>query len=230
MNIAGIQKLTLLDYPEKTACTIFTVGCNFRCPFCHNAELAVGEEQANVSEKEVLDYLISRRGKLDGLCITGGEPLLQTDILDFMAKVRSAGFLVKLDTNGSLYEKLKVIVDEKLCDYIAMDIKNVPEKYSVSAGCLVDNENVLKSIELLKNGGVDYEFRTTVVKELNDKSDFEEIAKLLSGAKRYYLQKFRDSERVMERGFSAYSDEEMHEIQNIVKANGLEVSALRGVD
>ncbi len=230
MNIAGIQKLTLLDYPEKTACTIFTVGCNFRCPFCHNAELAVGEEQANVSEQEVLDYLISRRGKLDGLCITGGEPLLQTDILDFMAKVRSVGFLVKLDTNGSLYEKLKVIVDEKLCDYIAMDVKNVPEKYNVSAGCLTDNENVLKSIELLKNGGVDYEFRTTVVKELNDKSDFEKIAKLLSGAKRYFLQKFRDSERVMERGFSAYSDEEMHEIQNIVKANGLEVCTLRGVD
>lgn len=230
MKIAGLQKLTLLDYPEKTACTVFTVGCNFRCPFCHNAELAVGGEQANVSEDEVMDYLVSRRGKIDGVCITGGEPLLQSDVLEFMERVRSNGFLVKLDTNGSIYDKLKTIVDGKLCDYIAMDIKNVPEKYNISAGCISDTENIIKSVELLKNGGVEYEFRTTVVKQLNRAEDFAEIAKWLNGAKRYYLQQFRDSERVMERGYSAYSDAEMRAIRDIVIDNGLSSCCLRGID
>ncbi len=231
MKFAGFQKLTLLDYPEKTACTVFTLGCNFRCPFCHNSGIAFsGESRAEIDEQEILEYLFSRRGKIDGLCITGGEPLLHDGVLDFIAKVRAEGFLVKLDTNGSVYGKLKEIVDGKLCDYIAMDVKNLPEKYAPSAGVSVDKENIIKSIELLKSGAVEYEFRTTVVRELNARTDFKALAKLLIGAKRFFLQKYRYSEQVPNDGFSAYSDAEMHEIVEEMREAGLSCAMLRGVD
>lgn len=231
MKFAGFQKLTLLDYPEKTACTAFTAGCNFRCPFCHNFGIAFsGNARAEIDEEEILEYLETRRGKIDGLCITGGEPLLHDGVLNFIERVRAEGFLVKLDTNGSFYDKLKTIVEGKLCDYIAMDVKNLPEKYALSSGVSVDGETVMKSIELLKHGAIEYEFRTTVVRELNMRADFKALAKLLIGAKRFYLQKYRYSDQVPNDVFSAYSDAEMHEIVEEMRAAGVSCATLRGVD
>ncbi len=230
MKIAGIQKLTLLDYPEHTACTLFTVGCNFRCPFCHNSDILRGDSEQTLTENEFFEFLSERKDKLDGVCITGGEPLLQPDIVDFMKKIRAQGFLIKLDTNGSCFERLGDIVKNGLCDYVAIDVKNIPEKYHLSCGGMVNVQNVLKSISLLINQTkIDYEFRTTVVKELNEKSDFAQIASLLKGAKRYYLQQFKDSDKVLKGGFSAYSEREMAEIQRIVKENGFENCFLRGI-
>lgn len=233
MEFAGFQKVTLLDYPERTACTAFTAGCNFRCPFCHNAEIAFSGKNAPeycFSGEEILDYLMGRKGKLDGICITGGEPLLHKEVIDFAKQAHERGFLVKIDTNGSVYDRLEYIIGNGLCDYVAMDIKNTPEKYPLSAGCSIDIESVKKSVELLKQGKVEYEFRTTVVKELNKKEDFTEIAKWLQGARLYCLQKFKDSERVPEHGFTAYTDAEMREIKEILSANGLKNVILRGTD
>lgn len=230
MKFAGFQKLTLLDYPEKTACTAFTAGCNFRCPFCHNAGIAFAQSdlQYEFGADEILNYLAGRKGKLDGICITGGEPLLNSEVEEFAARAHELGFLVKIDTNGSIYDRLERIVKGGLCDYVAMDIKNIPEKYALSAGCLVDVDNVKKSVELLKQGYVDYEFRTTVVKELNAKEDFVKIGEWLKGAKKYFLQKFKDSDFVPNHDFSAYPDDEMREIASTV--NGVEYVGLRGVD
>ena len=229
MNIAGLQKLTLLDYPEHTACTVFTAGCNFRCPFCHNSDLLI-KKSGDISEEELFEFLRSRVNKLDGVCITGGEPLLQPDILPFMQKIRDLGFKVKLDTNGSIYSKLEQIVNNKLCDYIAMDIKNIPQKYNLSCGGMVNVENVLKSVNLLINQTqIDYEFRTTVVKELNEVQDFSQIASFIKGAKRYYLQAYKHSDKVLKQGYSAYSEEEMQNIKNILHENGLKCATLRGI-
>lgn len=232
MLIAGLQKLTLLDFPGRTACTLFTYGCNFRCPFCHNSSLVRPGDafEPEYSEDEILDFLKGRRGKLDGICITGGEPLLQKGLEEFMEKIKNEGFLIKLDTNGSFPDRLKGIMERKLCDYIAMDIKNIPEKYGLSAGASVDIAGVKRSVELLKNGSVDYEFRTTVVKELNDMEDFQAIALWLKGSKRYFLQKFKDSGEILMPGYSAYDDGDMHKILDIVKGSGLENVWLRGVD
>lgn len=230
MKFAGFQKLTLLDYPEKTACTAFTAGCNFRCPFCHNSEIAFSTSgiQNEFSAEEIIDYLVGRKGKIDGICITGGEPLLNGEIEEFADRVHKLGFSVKIDTNGSMYERLERMIKNGLCDYVAMDIKNIPEKYALSAGCMVDVENVKKSVEFLKQGLVDYEFRTTVVKELNAKEDFEKIGEWLKGGKKYFLQKFKDSDYVPVHDFSAYSDDEMREIASTVK--GVGYVGLRGTD
>ena len=230
MKIAGLQKLTLLDFPGHTACTVFTLGCNFRCPFCHNSDILRGSGAQLVLESDFFDFLKTRVNKLEGVCITGGEPLLQPDIVEFMQKIREMGFLIKLDTNGSNYEKLQYILQNKLCDYVAMDVKNTPEKYDLSCGGMINLQNVLSSIELIKNQTlVDYEFRTTVVKQLNEKDDFKAVAHLLKGAKRYYLQQFKDCEKVLKGGFSAYNEQEMQEILEIVKANGVETCLLRGI-
>lgn len=228
MNIAGVQKLTLLDFPEHTACTVFTSGCNFRCPFCHNSDLLKKQENS-LSQEEFFNFLTSRKGKLDGVCITGGEPLLQKDIVQFIRKIRELGFLVKLDTNGSNFLALKSIIQGKEVDYVAMDIKNIPEKYHISCGCPVDIDNVKNSVELLKMGYVDYEFRTTVVKELNQISDFKQIAGWLEGCDKYYLQSYKHSEKVLQEGFSAYSEEQMQNILKIVKENGVTKVFLRGI-
>lgn len=229
MNFAGFQKLTLLDYPEKTACTAFAAGCNFRCPFCHNSGIAFAPSgvRNEYSAEEILNYLAGRKGKIDGICITGGEPLLNREVEDFADRVHKLGFSVKIDTNGSVYDRLERMIKDGLCDYVAMDIKNVPEKYALSAGCTVDIDGVKKSVELLKRGFVDYEFRTTVVKELNAKEDFVGIGEWLNGAKKYFLQKFRDSDFVPDHSFTAYSDDEMREIASAVK--GVEYVGLRGV-
>ena len=230
MVIAGLQKLTLLDYPGYTACTIFTNGCNFRCHFCHNSALVAGRASEIISETQIFEFLQSRKGKLDGVCISGGEPTLQSDICEFAKHVKDMGFLVKIDTNGSNYEVLKKLVQNKLCDYVAMDIKTSLANYSKIAGAEVDLNQIKKSISFLLSSGVDYEFRTTVVHPYHWAEDFYEIAKLISGAKRYYLQQFKDSGAVLKGGCSAYNVKEMQEFLQIVKQNGVPNAQLRGID
>ncbi len=227
MLIGGFQKMTMLDYPGKIAATIFTYGCNFRCPFCHNATLVIDEAQL-FSEDEILSYLNKRKGMLDGVCITGGEPLLQSDIFEFLAKVRETGLLIKLDTNGSYPEKLKEAIDRGLVDYVAMDIKTCKENYSKVAGTNVSIESIEKSVEILLEGRVDYEFRTTVVKELHKKEDFEKISRWIMGAKRYFLQCFKDSENLIGNSLSAYTPLELKDFSEVLKDSVCEV-AVRGV-
>ena len=195
MRIDGLQKMTLLDFPGKVACTVFTGGCNFRCPFCHNALLVTKlPEKPDYSEDEILSFLEKRTGLLDGVAITGGEPLLNPDIVDFIRKIRDMGYAVKLDTNGSFPERLKAIVGEGLVDYVAMDIKNRREKYTETVGLKnLDLSKIEESIDFLKSGAVDYEFRTTVVKQFHTVEDITAAAEWISGVKRYFLQNFVDS-------------------------------------
>lgn len=227
MLIGGFQKMTMLDFPGKVACTIFTYGCNFRCPFCHNATLVIDEAQL-FSESEILSYLNKRKGILDGVCISGGEPLLQSDIFDFIEKVKALGLLVKLDTNGSYPEKLKEAIDRGLVDYVAMDIKTSKEDYSKVADVNVKIEEIEKSVQILLESKVDYEFRTTVVRELHTKENFEKISVWIKGAKRYFLQCFRDNENLIGNNLSAYTTPELEGFLEVLKNNINEVS-LRGV-
>lgn len=195
MKFFGLQKLTLLDYPGKVACTIFTGGCNFRCPFCHNASLVLRPGECRVfSEEEILSFLKKRLGILEGVCITGGEPLMQNGIDGFIEKVKEIGYSVKLDTNGSFPDKLKDLVDRGLVDKVAMDIKNSKEKYPITVGIEdYDISPVERSVDILMNGNVDYEFRTTVVKNLHTLDDMVAIGEWITGARAYYIQNFKDS-------------------------------------
>ncbi|MBQ4510257.1 MAG: anaerobic ribonucleoside-triphosphate reductase activating protein [Clostridia bacterium] len=227
MLIGGFQKMTMLDYPGKVAATIFTYGCNFRCPFCHNATLVIDEAQL-FSEDEILSYLNKRKGILDGVCITGGEPLLQHDIFDFIEKVRETGLLIKLDTNGSYPDKLKEAIDRGLVDYVAMDIKTSEENYSRIADTNVKIEDIKKSVRILLENKVDYEFRTTVVRELHTKEDFEKISVWIKGAKRYFLQCFKDSENLIGNNLSAYTPLELEGFSEVLKNNINEVN-IRGI-
>ena len=196
MLIGGFQKLTLIDYPGKVATTVFTVGCNFRCPFCHNPELLdfpKGEIPTyRKNEKVFFDFLAKRKGLLDGVCVTGGEPTVQPDLLDFLGKLKAMGFLVKLDTNGSRPEIVKEVVKRRLADFYAMDIKNRSECYQETSGSDVTDERIRESIALIRGSGVPYEFRTTVVPGLHEESDFNGVVELIDGAMSYYLQEFRD--------------------------------------
>lgn len=229
MIIKGLQKTTLLDFPGKVACTVFTAGCNFRCPFCHNASLVVrAGEVDDISEESVFDYLQKRRGIIDGVCITGGEPLLSTGIYDFIHRVKSLGFLVKLDTNGTYPKKLEALLDDKLVDYVAMDVKNSKEKYAYTVGIKEFPSEIESSIEIIMKKASDYEFRTTVVRELHDTEDIVKIAEWISGARRYYLQSYVDSGDILHEGFSAYDAEKMLKI--LEKARQvLPVTVLRGI-
>lgn len=203
MVFSGFQKLTLLDFPGTVACTLFTQGCNFRCPFCHNASLVTSSSLPEYSEKEVLDFLRKRQGILEGVCITGGEPLLCPALPDFIAKVRHLGYKVKLDTNGSFPEALKKLLDNGMLDYVAMDIKNSFEKYPLTAGWeKVSVSDIEKSIDLLTNGTIPYEFRTTVCAELHTLEDIVAVARRIQGAERYFLQNFVDSGDVLTPGLS----------------------------
>ncbi len=195
MLIYGLQKLSLLDYPGKLAATIFTGGCNLRCPFCHNASLVTRfSDCVRISEEEVFSFLNKRKGLLDGVCITGGEPLLQDDLADFITKVRAMGFLVKLDTNGAFPEKLDSLLGRSLLDYVAMDIKNSFDKYPMTVGVPdFDTRPVVESIKLLLEDRAPYEFRTTLVSPLHTESDIEKIGLAIKGAKNCYLQNFEDS-------------------------------------
>ena len=212
MLISGLQKLTLLDYPGTVACTVFTGGCNFRCPFCHNAALVLPElmDRENQEEK-VLSFLKKRQGVLEGVAITGGEPLLHADVPEFLAKVRELGFKIKLDTNGSFPDRLIEIVNAGLVDRVAMDIKNPPELYAKTVGLeRLDMEAVERSKNFLLEGRVDYEFRTTAVKGLHSAESIAAAAKWIEGAKEYYLQQFKDSGQLLKgSGLGAFSEEEM---------------------
>lgn len=195
MNIASFQKFTLVDYPGKVATTVFTVGCNFRCSFCHNPELVTSSwstVHGNDSEKDFFKFLKSRKGKLEAVCITGGEPTLQKDLIDFMVKIKKMGFLVKLDTNGMRPDVLKKALDMKVVDYVAMDIKNSLKNYEKTVCAQVDLDRIKMSAEMIMSSRVDYDFRTTVVPGIHREKDFEEIAEWIGGAKKYFLQRFRD--------------------------------------
>jgi pyruvate formate lyase activating enzyme len=196
--------MTMLDFPERVACTVWTYGCNLRCPFCHNASLVIDKAEL-FDEEEIFSYINKRKGVLDGVCITGGEPLLQKDIFDFMKKIKETGLLIKLDTNGAYPDLLKKAIEDGLVDYVAMDIKNSKEKYAQTVG--VSNLDIApyeKSVEILKNSGIDYEFRTTIVKELHDLSDIQKIGEWIKGAKKYFLQSFVDSGNTIKTGYSAH--------------------------
>ncbi len=221
LRIGGLQKMTLLDYPGKVACTIFMAGCNYKCPFCHNRDLVFIPERFDFFEPDdVLAYLGKRKGLLDGVCISGGEPLMQKDLIPLLQKIKDMGYLIKLDTNGGFPQRLKTVVESGLIDYVAMDIKNSPSKYAETLGMNPDAFNfdaVRESISYLLEGHIDYEFRTTVVREMHTMEDMREIAKWISGAKKYYLQQFTDSGNLIQEGWSAYSEEEMYALRDAVR-------------
>ncbi len=221
MDFGGLQKLTLLDFPGKVACTVFTKGCNFLCPFCHNSLLVNRtREAATYSEEEILSFLEKRQGILEGVCITGGEPLLHPQLPDFIRKVKALGFNVKLDTNGTFPQRLKDLVGEGLLDYVAMDIKNSKEKYALTAGVETLNLSAVEeSVAFLLSGKVDFEFRTTVVKELHGVQDIESISRWVQGAPRYFLQTFTDSGDLICPGFSAHSPDVMAEMRSVCLPN-----------
>lgn len=214
MKIRGFNKTTLLDYPGHVAATVFTGGCNFRCPFCHNADLVLNpESQPLVPEEEVLSHLKKRRGILEGVCITGGEPTLQPDLPDFIRKIRELGYLVKLDTNGYRPEVLMSLLTEDMLDYVAMDVKASPDNYQKASGCPgLDFSRIEESIALLKECKIPYEFRTTVVQGIHTVQEFDAIGRLLEGSRAYYLQAFRENENVIQEGFRAFPEEIMEEI------------------
>lgn len=196
MKIGGLQKLTLLDYPEKIACTVFTVGCNLRCPFCHNSTLVKGANDSisgEMSQEEVLNFLRKRKGVLEGMCLTGGEPLIQHGVAEFLSQVKNLGYKVKLDTNGAYPDKLQQLVSMGLVDYVAMDIKNSKNLYATTVGADVDMGAIERSVNYLKSGAVGYEFRTTVTGTFHTAESILDMAQWLAGAKRWYLQQFVDS-------------------------------------
>lgn len=229
MIIKGFQKLTLLDFPGRTACTVFTAGCNFRCGFCHNALLVTETDDTFVPENEFFDFLKTRVGILDGVAITGGEPLLQKGIKEFMRKIRALGFMIKLDHNGTKPELLKEIIDEGLVDYVAVDIKNSPEKYAMTVGLNeLDITPIKKTVDILVNGSVDYEFRTTVNDELFTIEDFKKIGEFIKGAKRFFIQQFKDSGNLIEKDFFSPCPKETLELFKSTVAPYVESVEIRG--
>lgn len=230
MTIHGFQKMTLLDYPGKVACTVFTAGCNLRCPFCHNALLVTRPDPAAAFDpEEILAYLKKRVGLLDGVCVTGGEPLLQPDIGDFLLRIKEMGFAVKVDTNGTLPDRLRRLVESGAVDTVAVDIKNRREKYPLTVGLPdFDVAPVEETVRYLLSGAVDYEFRTTVVAELHTPEDIDAIGAWISGAPRYYLQNFVDSGELIGEGLHAHPKEILEQMRAIA-ARHIPTVELRGV-
>ncbi len=231
MKIHGLQKMTLLDFPGKVACTVFLGGCDLRCPFCHNAELLDGTAPAVMEGEELLAFLRRRKGLLDGVAVTGGEPLLRGEELERLAEqIRELGYPLKLDTNGTHPERLRRMIDGGLVSYVAMDIKNSPERYAQTCGLKeMDLGPVRESAALLLEGRTDYEFRTTTVAELHDAESFRKIGEWIRGAKRYYLQQFTDRDTVPFEGFHAPSAEEMGNYLKIVR-EFVPAAELRGAE
>ena len=216
---AGLQKLTLLDYPGKVACTLFTRGCNFRCPFCHNASLVVrADEQPNYTNDEILAFLKKRQGILDGVAITGGEPTLMSGLYDFIVQVKEMEYSVKLDSNGTRPEVLKKLVMNGLVDYVAMDIKNSPEKYAYTCGLpeSYDLSKIEESKNFLMEGHVDFEFRTTVAKPFHTEEDFYKIGEWLKGSEKYFLQQFKDSGDIIGQEISSFNESDMKKFLNVL--------------
>ena len=227
IHIEGLQKVTLLDYPKKVACTVFTKGCNFNCSFCQNSSL-IKCDKGKISEEEVLEYINKRKNILDGVVVTGGEPLVQKDIKEFIKKVKDLGLLVKLDTNGSNSKVLKELINEKLVDYVAMDIKNIFLKYKITIGKDTILKNIEESIKILKESSIDYEFRTTIVKELHTINDIRKICEFIGKKSKYYLQNFEDSEDVINHNLHGFTHEELVLINDNLKENfpNMEIRAL----
>lgn len=232
MKIHGLQKMTLLDFPGHVACTVFLGGCDLRCPFCHNYELATGKVPPVMEEEELFAFLSKRKGLLDGVAVTGGEPCLHRDLPELLARIRELGFAVKLDTNGTHPDMLREILERGLADYVAMDIKNSPGKYAFTAGMAAEPDfvsAVRESVRILMESGTDYEFRTTVVDELHEVQDFEEIGRWIRGAKRYFLQCFTDRDTVPYGGLSAPSKAKMEACAAIAKRYIADVQ-IRGME
>ena len=232
MRIVGLMKTTLLDYPGKVASTVFTGGCNFRCPYCHNGDLVLNSaEMEEYTHDEIFDHLRKRKGTLGGVAITGGEPTLMQDLPEFIKEVKDLGLNVKLDTNGTNPSMLKGLIDEKLVDYAAMDIKQSRLKYNEVA-CMksFDIKPIEQSVEILKTSNIDYEFRTTVAKELISIDDFKDIGEWIRGAKAYYLQPYKESEQVITKGFSTYSASEFDDIKRLLGNYDIGNVSLRAMD
>lgn len=231
MKICGFNKTTLLDYPGRVACTIFLGGCNFRCPFCHNGGIVENPElQPEYSKEELLAFLKKRKGILEGVCISGGEPTLSPSLGAFLQDIKSLDYAIKLDTNGSRPQILKSLIQDSLIDMAAMDIKTSPGQYPLLTGISHPDLNAIyNSADLLMEEKIDYEFRTTVVKELHREEDFREIGRWLKGAKAYYLQAYRDSEEVLQPGFSSCSQEELAHFRSILLETIPSVQ-IRGID
>lgn len=230
MIISGFQKTTLLDYPGYVAATVFTAGCNFRCPFCHNRDLVINPGgTSSYAEEEIFEFLKKRQGILDGVCITGGEATLQPDLEVFIRRVKELGFLVKLDTNGYRPEVLRHLLDENLLDYVAMDVKAARSNYQKACGADLIMDKIEESVELLKNSNIPYEFRTTVVKGIHDISEFEEIGRWLCGCKAYFLQAYVDSENVISAGYEAFAKEDMETMAEIARKY-IDKVVIRGVE
>ena len=229
MKIHGLQKMTLLDYPGKVACTVFLGGCDLRCPFCHNADLLDMNAPALMDDQELMNFLKTREGLLEGVAFTGGEPLLRKDLPDLIARIRELGFKIKIDTNGNHPDRLNSLVESGMADYVAMDIKNSPERYAETVGLeTFDISKVDESIRFLLQGRVPYEFRTTVVRQFHDEESFRQIAQWIRGAARYELQAFVDRETVPFAGLTACSREEMEHFADIVRPFA-DVVELRGI-
>ena len=229
MQIQGLQKLTLLDYPGRTACTIFLSGCNFRCPFCHNAPLLTANAADGMGEEELLAFLKNRQGLLDGVAVTGGEPLLRPELPALLEKIKALGYAVKLDTNGTFPERLEQIVRAGLADYVAMDVKNSPVRYAQTVGAVeLDLAPIDQSVSFLLRGTVDYEFRTTAVAELHDDASFLSLADWLAGARRYFIQCFETRQTVLQADLHAPSPAQLHHWAELVRPNISNVS-LRGI-
>ena len=217
MNVQGYQKLTLLDFPGRTACTVFTGGCNLRCPFCHNAGLVRTPLAGPNLTDEVLAYLAKRKGILDGVCVTGGEPLLQPDLVGFLQAVKEMGYAVKLDTNGMLPGRLAEVLATKLVDYVAMDIKSSPDGYPAATGTDADVSAVSDSLSILRGSGIPFELRTTAVRGIHTEADFDAIGQWIGDVPAYFIQRFVDSGQLLGSGFDAFSPEEMERLLATVR-------------
>ena len=229
MNIEGFNKLTLLDYPGCVACTVFTGGCDLRCPFCHNSQLVLAPNFAPIDESEVFAVLEKRRRTLDGVAVTGGEPLLQPDLADFLARVKEMGFRVKLDTNGTHPERLASLIRRGLVDTVAMDIKNCPARYAETVGIKnFDITPIRASAALLLGGSLPYEFRTTTVAEFHDEASFVGIGELIAGAEKYYIQNFVDSGSLIGEGLHARTPDELRAYAEIARSYAHHVE-VRGI-
>ncbi len=233
MIIAGLQKMTLTDFPENVACILFLKGCNFRCPYCQNSELIDYKIDDNyILKEEVFDFLKKRQGVLDGVVISGGEPTVNKDLPKLIKEIRDLGFKIKLDTNGTNPQMLKELLEDGLIDYVAMDIKNVPRKYLETAGLSEKNqqilENVQKSINILKKSKINHEFRTTIMKKYHNIADLEEINKLIGKDEKYFIQNFEDSEYVLDHNIEPFSEKELKEIKNKLTKN-FQKTSVRGI-
>ena len=229
MNIHGLQKMTLLDYPGKVACTVFLAGCNYRCPYCHNSELIDPAAEPIMKDDDLLEFLTKRLGRIEGVAITGGEPLFTNETTDLIKKIKSLGYPVKLDTNGCFPDSLRKLIDADLVDYVAMDIKNSPDKYAETVGLNKINLNPInESINILLSDVCDYEFRTTVVSQFHNEDSFYKIGEWIQGASHYYLQPFTDRDTVLYEGFTPPLPEKLHLYADIISDYVQEVK-IRGL-